>query len=169
MSCTKSGCTSRCAAHRAAVLRLRLEHEHVPAGVGEQVRGDQAVGPAADDDGVGVHRPLTPVRAAAAGQRRWSAGRWAVAHFIIGWMRSFWAASWSPWKTAVNMPRRLSSLSALLTQAFIAAGTCRCCPIAFCIIPRTSVQSKSTSVADLASPGDIFTLGDVLAWPCCPW
>ena len=52
MSCTNSGCTSAVAAHRAADVRLRLQHEHRPAGVGEVVGGDQPVGPGADHDGV---------------------------------------------------------------------------------------------------------------------
>ncbi len=42
------------AAHRAARLGLRLEHEHPPSRVGETVRGDQPVRTGADDDGVDV-------------------------------------------------------------------------------------------------------------------
>ena len=43
------------AAHRAARLGLRLEHEHPPAGVGEQVGGDQPVRARPDHDRVGSH------------------------------------------------------------------------------------------------------------------
>ena len=45
------------AAHGAAHLVLRLEHEHRPAAVGEVVGGHEPVGAGADDDGVVTPRP----------------------------------------------------------------------------------------------------------------
>ena len=48
------------AAHRAARLGLRLEHEHPPARVGEQVGGDEPVRARPDHHGiVGFHGSLT--------------------------------------------------------------------------------------------------------------
>ena len=46
------------AADRAAGLGLRLEHEHAPPGVGEQVGGHQTVGPRPDHDRVDVSHRL---------------------------------------------------------------------------------------------------------------
>ena len=43
--------------HGAARLGVRLEHDHVPALVGEDVGGHQPVGAGTDDDGVGVGSP----------------------------------------------------------------------------------------------------------------
>ena len=42
------------AAHRAAGFGLGFQHQHVPAGVGQQGSGDQSVVARADDDGVDV-------------------------------------------------------------------------------------------------------------------
>ena len=41
-------------ADRAARLAVGLEHQHVPAGIGEDIGGDEAVRPCADDDRIGI-------------------------------------------------------------------------------------------------------------------
>ncbi len=42
------------AADGAAGVGLRVEDHHAPPGVGQEVGGHEAVGPGADDDGLGV-------------------------------------------------------------------------------------------------------------------
>jgi len=64
--------------NRAARLRLRLEHDHRPARVGENVRRHEAVVTGSDDDGVrqGARHKRHPTAASAAGNRchkRWYA------------------------------------------------------------------------------------------------
>jgi hypothetical protein len=49
------------ATHRAARVGVGLEHDHVPARVGQHIGGDEPVGPAPDHDRVGVgHRGSLP-------------------------------------------------------------------------------------------------------------
>ena len=55
----EAGLGQRRAAHGAARLGLRLEHEDLPARVGEQVGGDEPVRARADDDGVRHGRRTT--------------------------------------------------------------------------------------------------------------
>ena len=74
------GCGHLGGADGAAGLGLCLEHEHVPAGVGEDVGGDETVRPGADDHGVddvGAHarvaaapRAIERARPAATSSRR---------------------------------------------------------------------------------------------------
>ena len=62
----EAGLGELAAPHGAARVGLRLEDEHLPALVGEQVGADEAVGAAADDDRVGRGHRVVPFGLAAA-------------------------------------------------------------------------------------------------------
>ena len=94
------------------------------------------------------------------GDPRPGAGQPALgwAHFIIGWTSSLLGGVLVAGEDVGEHAAQRGLVEGLLDAGLHRGGTWPLLVIAFFIMPGTSVQPNSTSVAFLASPADIFTV-----------